>query len=179
MLLDLLKANLSEEVFKQVEEQLKDKELKVIPYERFKEVTEAKNTAESKILELEKSMENFKDYEENKSKLSELQEKLNGFNDYEELQTKVQTMKNELNKANLINLGVDKDLVDFALTKIDLTEDVEKNVVEFLNSNPKFKAEKFVQKNSQFKLDGKGKIDWANLTTEEYLEARKTNKIEE
>jgi len=141
MLLDLLKANLTEETFNNVSKQLEGKDLKVIPKARFDEVNNSKKQLESKLSE-------YADYNELKTANMKYQEDLKGFADYDTLKQENVTLKNEGYKAKLLGLNVDKDFVDIALANIDTSDPTkfEANAQAFLKDNPKFTA-KYVDKN--------------------------------
>ena len=85
MLLDLLKANLNEETYTQVAEQLKGKDLKVIPKARFDEVNNAKTTAEKTVSDLEKQ---YADYDDIKSKNTELLATAESYKDFDNIKEK-------------------------------------------------------------------------------------------
>ena len=168
MLLEFLKSNLTPELYTQVSESLKGKELNAVPMDRFNEVNNAKK-------ELETKLKGFEDYESIKTKNTELEEKLKSYGDYDELKTKVTNLTNEGYKSKLKEMGVDPDFVDFALAKIDV-EKFEESSKAFLEANPKFKTENFRQIDSQLPPGGTPK-KLEDMTTDEYLEFRAKNDL--
>ena len=177
MLKDLLKANLSEETYAKVAEELKDKDLKVIPKARFDEVNTAKKTAEKTIKDLNTKLDGYSDYEDIKTKNSELTTQLEGYSDYDEMKGKIETLTADTHKAKLISLGYDPELVGFALERID-TNDFDESAKKFIEENPKFKSENFQQQNSQFNLNGSTHKNIDEMSDKEYIAFRKEHKAD-
>lgn len=185
MILELLKENLSEELFTQVSESLKGKDLKAVPLTRFNEVNEAKKAAETKL-------ETMADYEEIKTNNAKLKTKIESYTDYDDLKTKAEKLESygdieaklkeqtELVAANkklqLKTMGYDDTFIDYALTKIE-GDDFVKSATEYLESNPKLKAENFQTINSQIPQGGAPK-KIEDMTTEEYVAYREKHNVD-
>ncbi len=164
MILDLLKKELSEELYTQVSKALEGKDLgQFIPKARFDEVNNSKKELEIKVKDLDK----YADYDEIKSKVAQ-------YGDYEELKKKNDELVLGNKKQSLVKMGLDESFVDYALGKID-PANFEENAKKFITDNPKFTAETFSKINSSLDLGGKGKIDPEKLTSQEYIDWRKTH----
>lgn len=182
-MLNVLKGMLSEELYSQVDEALKGKDLeKYVPKARFDEVIAERDNARTKAEgfkdydEIKAKLESYADYEDLKDKAS----KLENYKDYDILKEKASkleevTLNNK--KLKLKSMGIDEGFIDYALTKID-GEDFDEGAKQFIEANPKFKSETFQKIDSSFSLAGGGKIDMSKLSSEEYIEARKTHDVD-
>lgn len=186
-----LKAKLGEELYAQVEEALKDSNVVIetqenfIPKHRFDEANEsikaakaeaqaAKEEAEAAKAEVEAAKADIAKYAD----YDELKAKAESISDYDDMKSKYEETLSSNKKLKLQSLGFDKDFVDYALTKIE-GDDFEAAAVEFLNANPKMKAENFSSVNSSLNLNGEGPIDMTKITDpEKYIQARKTHNVD-
>jgi hypothetical protein len=184
-----LKEMLSEELYAQLEEVLKDKNVVIetqenfIPKSRFDEVNEKAKQIDkfadyeqikTERDQLKADTAKYADYEELKERAS----KLDQYQDYDDIKSKYEETLSSNKKLHLKTLGFDSDFVDYALTKIE-GDDFETAAIEFLNSNPKMRAENFQQVNSSLNLKGNGPVDLSKVTdSEEYLKLRKTHDID-
>jgi len=184
-----LKEKMGDELYAQLEEVLKDSNVVIetqenfIPKSRFDEVNEKakkiENFADYEQIKTERDQlkadaEKYVDYEDLKEKASKLEQ----YQDYDDIKSKYEETLSTNKKLHLKTLGFDSDFVDFALTKIE-GEDFEKSAIEFLNANPKMKAENFQQVDSSLNLKGDGPVDLTKVTdSEEYINLRKTHDID-
>ena len=185
-MLNVLKENLSEELYTQVSEALKGKELdKYIPKARFDEVNEkAKQLVgyeDMKTQNLE-MVEKLKGYDELKAKA----DKVETMTDYEEIKTgfaeiksKYETTLSSNQELILKGVGLDEKFIKFGLSQIKVEEgqDFKEAAEAYAESNPQFKAETFQQINSQFSVGGGTK---AQVPTDagDYLVFRETHDAE-
>ena len=188
-MLNILKENLSEELYSQVSEALKGKELeKYIPKSRFDEVNEKA-----------KKLAGYADYDEIKNKLDEANAKLEGYDelkakadkvetmaDYEEIKKGFEDIKekydntvNSNQKLILKNIGLDEKFIDFSLSQIKVGEDQDfkKAAEEYVKTNPQFKSETFQKYDSQFNVGGGSKQPIPE-DPEKYLKFRQTHDID-
>lgn len=188
-MLNVLKENLTEELYSQVSEALKGKDLeKYIPKSRFDEVNEKA-----------KKLADYADYDDIKKQLEEANTKLEGYDELKEKADKVETMAdyeeikkgfediktkydNTLStnqKLILKNIGLDEKFIDFSLSQIKVEEgqDFQTAAEEYAKTNPQFKAETFQQYNSQFNVNG-GNRQAIPEDPDEYLAFRKTHDID-
>jgi len=166
MILELLKSNLSEELYAQVSEALEGKELgQFIPKSRFDEINEANKKL--KLDAVAKATEHTTELETLKSE----------FGDYEEIKKTNTELTAQGYKNKLKELGIDEGFVDYALGKIDMA-DFEVNAKKFVEDNPKFAAETFNKINSSLDLSGGSKVEIDKLSDHDYNEFRKTHNID-
>ena len=166
MILELLKSNLSEELYAQVSEALEGKELgQFIPKFRFDEISTANK--ELKAEAIAKATEHTTELEALKSE----------FGDYEEIKKTNDQLKVDGYKNKLKEYGIDEGFVDYALGKIDVA-DFEVNAKKFVEENPKFTAETFKKINSSLDLGGGNKVEVDKLSDHEYVEYRKTHNVD-
>lgn len=171
MILDLLKKELSEELYTQVSEALKDKDLgQFIPKARFDEVNVAKKDLEAKYKEATTKLEGYGDYDDLKKKVTE-------FGDYENLKKQNEELLLNTRKSTLSKLGYDDSFLDYALGKID-PADFENNAKKFIEENPKFAAETFKKINLSLGLGGQGAKKPEDMTAGEYNAWRETHNID-
>ena len=171
MILDLLKGNLSEELFTQVSKELEGKEFgQFVPKTRFDEVYGKYNTAKKEVEELHKKVESYADYDELKQKVTE-------FGDYENLKKQNEELVLNTRKNTLKTLGIDESFIDYALGKID-PADFDNNAKKFVEENPKFSAETFKKIDSSLDLNGQGTKKPEDMTAAEYNVWRTTHNID-
>lgn len=171
MILDLLKGNLSEELYTQVSKELEGKDLgQFIPKARFDEVYGKYNTAKKDLEETNKKIESYADYDELKQKVSE-------FGDYEALKKQNEELVLNTRKSALKNLGIDESFIDYALGKID-PADFDNNAKKFVEENPKFTAEVFKRIDSSLDLGGQGSKKPEDMSPAEYNAWRDTHNID-
>lgn len=171
MILDLLKKELSEELYTQVSEALKDKDLgQFIPKARFDEVNVAKKDLETKYKEATTKLESYGDYEQ-------LKEKVTKFGDYETIKKQNEELLINTRKVTLAKLGIDESFVDYALGKID-PADFENNAKKFIEENPKFSAETFKKIDLSLGLNGQGSKKPEDMSPAEYNVWRDSHNID-
>lgn len=171
MILDLLKGNLSEELFAQVSKELEGKDIgQFIPKARFDEVNGKYNTAKKELEETSKKLEGYADYDELKQKVTE-------FGDYENLKKQNEELVLNTRKQKLKEVGVDESFIDYALNKID-PADFENNAKKFIEENPKFSAETFKKIDSSLGLDGKSQKKIEDMNAAEFVEYRKAYNLD-
>lgn len=100
----------------------------------------------------------------------------------DEYATELETLKSEkiLNERKQMasKLGVDDDFIDYVLTKVPADDQFEENLKKFIEANPKYTKEVFNKINSALDLSGKGQKKPDEMTTQEFIEWRKTHNID-
>lgn len=179
-----LKAKLGEELYAQVEEALKDSNVVIetqenfIPKHRFDEATESIKVAKAEAQAAKEEAEAAKADIAKYADYDELKAKVESIGDYDDMKLKYEETLSSNKKLKLQSLGFDKDFVDYALSKIE-GDDFDTAATEFLEANPKMKAENFSSVNSSLNLNGEGPIDMTKITDpEKYIQARKTHNVD-
>jgi hypothetical protein len=100
----------------------------------------------------------------------------------DEYETELETLKNEkiLNERKQLvsKAGVDDEFIEYVLSKVPNDEKFEENLKKFVEANPKYTKEVFERLNSAFDVNGKGTKKPDEMTTQEYLEWRKTHNLD-
>lgn len=116
---------------------------------------------------------------EDESKIDELLAKITKS---DEISTEYAKLKHEKEVADLHNelrkLNVDDEFLDYVASKVTGTgPEFITNAKAFLDKNPKMLKENYSQVNSSLNLNGQSTPDLNKMTTEQYLEWRKTHKL--
>lgn len=171
MILDLLKSNLSEELYTQVSKELEGKDLgQFIPKARFDEVNGKYNTAKKDLEETHKKIEGYADYDELKKKVTE-------FGNYEEIKKQNEELLLNTRKNTLKSIGIDESFIDYALGKID-PADFENNAKKFIEENPKLSSETFKKIDLSLGLGGQGQKKPEDMSAAEYNAWRDSHNID-